>query len=159
MKGSRCTWYQGPTSLTLTVFEADENNFVFTKGVRGFVDSTLWKGLQGIKGKQNKNKPTNPKYTGTAGSHRKVRLRPGLRPAVQRLAHPHCSTMGSHWRVRSCPWMSEGRTSWLSHESFRRPPEVSFPVQLLAVKNKTPALSHRAVPLVPLTYLLSLVTV
>lgn len=150
MKGSRCTWYQGPTSLTLSVFEADENNFVFTKGAHGFVDTTLWKGLQGRKGKQNKNKPRNQKYTGTAG---------GLRPAVQRLAHPHCSTMGSHWRVRSCPWMSEGRTSWLSHESFRRPPEVSFPVQLLAVQNKTPALSHRAVPSVPLTYLLSLVTV
>lgn len=54
MEGPRCTWYQGPSSLTFTVFESDENNLIFTKGAQGFMDSTLWKDLQARKGKQNK---------------------------------------------------------------------------------------------------------
>lgn len=68
MEGSRCTWYQGPSSLAPTVFEKDDNHFVFTKGAHGFMDSTLWEDLQGRKGKQNTNKPTNKKAAGAAGS-------------------------------------------------------------------------------------------
>lgn len=61
MEGPRCTWYQGPSSLTFTVFESDENNLIFTKGAQGFMDSTLWKDLQARKGKQKQNQPTNRK--------------------------------------------------------------------------------------------------